>query len=107
MSTPACKHEPSVPGGGDPTDTIDNPIDTGNNGGGATSCVPCDPDSVYFQNQILPILVSNCTESGCHNASDHKEGVILTSYQTLMFHRRKRGAQQLERKQIDESAARR
>ena len=81
LSTPSCKHDPAFPGGSDPTDTIGNPVDTtGNPGLG----VPCDPDSVYFQNQILPILVSNCTESGCHNETDHQEGVILTSYQHLM-----------------------
>lgn len=44
----------------------------------------CDPDSVYFQNQILPILVSNCTQSGCHNAQDHEDGVVLDSYQSLI-----------------------
>lgn len=82
LSTPACKHEPVLPGGSDPTDPTDNPIDTTGNPGGVG--VPCDPDSVYFQNQILPILVSNCTESGCHNTTDHQDGVILTSYQSLM-----------------------
>lgn len=81
LSTPSCKHDPAFPGGSDPTDTIGNPVDTTGNPG---SGVPCDPDSVYFQNQILPILVSNCTESGCHNETDHQEGVILTSYQHLM-----------------------
>lgn len=68
-----CKHDPINP--------IDPPIDP--------PVVPpvsnaCDPDSVYFQNQILPILVSNCTESGCHNAQDHEEGVVLSSYQSLL-----------------------
>ena len=23
----------------------------------------CDPDSVYFENQILPLLISNCAQS--------------------------------------------
>jgi hypothetical protein len=72
-----------LPGGIDPTDTIANPVDT-TGGGNTGSGVLCDPDSIYFQNQILPILVSNCTESGCHNQTDHEEGVILTSYQSLM-----------------------
>ncbi len=61
----------------DPTDTIPGPIDT-------TPVViitdPCDPDSVYFQAQVLPILTSNCAMSGCHDVESHKEGVILTSY---------------------------
>ena len=62
----SCKHDPYV----NPT----NPEMTGF----------CNPDSVYFQNQILPILVSNCTESGCHNAQDREDGVVLDSYQSLV-----------------------
>lgn len=85
LYTPACKHEPSLPGGGDPTDTIPDPGDTtGNPGGGNTTGIPCDPDSVYFQNTVLPLLVSNCTESGCHNETDHEDGVVLTSYQSIL-----------------------
>ncbi|MBI1226463.1 MAG: hypothetical protein GC192_14615 [Bacteroidetes bacterium] len=41
---------------------------------------PCDPDSVYFGAQVLPILASNCALSGCHDVQSHKEGVILTSF---------------------------
>lgn len=69
----ACQHEPFQQPN-DPGIPVDPPPTTG----------ICDPDSVYFQNQILPILVSNCTESGCHNAQDHQEDVVLTSYQSLM-----------------------
>ncbi|MBX7243145.1 MAG: hypothetical protein K1X92_15480 [Bacteroidia bacterium] len=59
----ACRHYP-------PGITPDPPI--GNR--------PCDPDTVYFQNDILPMLISNCAMSGCHDAASHKEGVILTDY---------------------------
>lgn len=58
----ACKHQTIIP---------EEPIDTG---------VPCNPDSVYFNAQILPILASNCTQSGCHDAQSHKEGIILDNY---------------------------
>jgi hypothetical protein len=44
----------------------------------------CSPDSVYFVNEILPIISSNCTMSGCHDAASHKEGVILTNYTNIM-----------------------
>lgn len=44
----------------------------------------CHPDTVYFQNQILPILTSNCAMSGCHNATDKKEGVDLSSYSAII-----------------------
>ena len=79
---PACKHElgplPFAPV--DPNDTTvvipPDPVDT--------SGVPCSPDTVYFQNQILPMLVSNCAMSGCHNVQSHKDGVITTDYANIM-----------------------
>lgn len=77
----SCKHDPII---SDPIDPV-TPVDTTNGGGGGGSTgVLCDPDSIYFQNQVLPILVSNCTEAGCHNAQDAQEGIVLTSYASLM-----------------------
>jgi hypothetical protein len=40
----------------------------------------CHPDTVYFGNTILPLLVSNCAMPGCHN---HGE-LNLTSYASVM-----------------------
>jgi uncharacterized membrane protein len=48
------------------------------------SSTPCDPTKVYFQQQVLPILVSNCGQSGCHDATSRKEGIVLTSYNSTM-----------------------
>lgn len=90
----SCKHEPLVvlpP----VTDTTGNNngggiVDTGGTGGtggggtGGTNTDPCDPDSVYFETDVLPILISNCAKSGCHDAASHQEGVILTTYQNVM-----------------------
>ena len=45
---------------------------------------PCDATKIYFQQQVLPILLSNCAMSGCHDDVTHKEGVVLTSYQKVM-----------------------
>lgn len=45
---------------------------------------PCSPDSVYFQTQVFPLLVSNCTQSSCHNAMDRADGVDLSSYLKLI-----------------------
>lgn len=45
---------------------------------------PCDPTKVYFQQEVLPILVSNCAQSGCHDVASRREGVILTSYNYTM-----------------------
>jgi len=79
LGTVACKHLP-----------LDIPlVDNGpgnNNGGGDTLNfgIPCDPDTVYFQNDILPLLVSNCAISGCHDAETHEEGIILSTYADVM-----------------------
>ena len=44
----------------------------------------CSPDSVYFTNEVMPIIASNCTMSGCHDAITHAEGVNLTNYTYIM-----------------------
>ena len=76
----SCEREPVYIGDllTDPTDTI--PIDTIPEDTTGQIVHPCDPDSVYFEKDVLPILVSNCTMSGCHDVASHKEGVILTDY---------------------------
>jgi hypothetical protein len=64
-----CKHqiEEDVTlngGSGDqnPIDTIDwiNPH-------------PCSPDSIYFVNDILPFITSNCAMSGCHDLASTEQ----------------------------------
>ena len=60
---------------------------TGGGGGGGNTgntSVPCDPNKVYFNQQVLPILISNCALSGCHDDVSHQDGVTLTSYQKVM-----------------------
>lgn len=66
----SCKHPY-----GDLSDTATQVGDTS---------TPCDATKIYFQQQVLPILVSNCAMSGCHDDASHKEGVVLTSYQKIM-----------------------
>jgi hypothetical protein len=59
----------------------------GGNGGGSSggnTSGNCDPNLVYFQQQVLPILVNNCTMSPCHDVNSHQDGVILTSYVNVM-----------------------
>lgn len=72
----SCKHEPVLPEGEQPVGG-----GTGNGGGNST---PCDPNTVYFQNDVLPILISNCAMAGCHDPGSHQDGVILNSYGALM-----------------------
>jgi len=69
----ACRHE--IPD-----------LGTGTGGGGGTPLPvsTCNPDSVYFASQVMPIISSNCTMSGCHDAITHADGVNLTSYTNIM-----------------------
>jgi hypothetical protein len=66
----SCKHEP-------PEGPVIPPDGPGTG-------VPCDPNVVYFQQDILPILISNCAMPGCHSGNNPADGLDLTSYQTLM-----------------------
>jgi len=70
--TEGCKHSPLL----DEGDL--NPIDTSqvtNN---------CNSDTAYFENDVLPILISNCAKSGCHDAASHQDGVTLTDYNSII-----------------------
>ena len=69
----ACKH--SIPY---PQDDIYTPPDT------IEDAATCDPDTVYFTNDILPLLSSRCAFSGCHDASSREGDVILDSYFNIL-----------------------
>lgn len=58
----SCKHETVVPDFGQTVSSY------------------CDPDTVYFVNNILPFLSTNCAQSGCHDAESAVHGIILASY---------------------------
>jgi uncharacterized membrane protein len=64
----SCKHDP-LPG-----PNSGKPVDEG----------PCDPGTVYFVNQVLPILQSNCAIPGCHDAATASDGVILSNYDDII-----------------------
>jgi hypothetical protein len=68
----SCRHDPIYPAGYDPGN---NPVSTG---------LPCNPDTSYFVNDVLPILLSNCAMSGCHDAQTKADGIQLTSYTSVM-----------------------
>jgi len=42
-----------------------------------------NPD-VCFNKNVLPVFVSNCTTSRCHNSTDHKAGYDLSNYDGIM-----------------------
>ena len=44
----------------------------------------CSKDTVYFNNTILPMIVSSCAISGCHDAATHTEGIVLNNYTNIM-----------------------
>ncbi|MBN2172620.1 MAG: cytochrome c [Bacteroidales bacterium] len=54
---------------------------TFNTGSGGISC---DPDTIYFQNDVLPLLQSSCGIAGCHDQQSAQDGVVLTSYLSVM-----------------------
>lgn len=82
----SCKHEPIFDNLPDPVDSTGNPVDTGtmNPGDTSTSGTPCDPNTVYFNTQILPVLISNCAFSGCHDAATASDGVVLTDFNNVV-----------------------
>ena len=73
-SIQSCKHSPLDILVEDPIEPIDTTGDT------IIITSNCDPDTVYFENDIYPILISNCAISGCHDAETHEEGINLSTY---------------------------
>lgn len=65
--TASCEHEPDIVGATPPV--IEN---------------NCNPDSVYFETEVLPLLVSSCGISGCHDAGTAEEGVVIRDYASIM-----------------------
>jgi len=94
LSLPSCQHEPLFDEPiVNPIDTMINPIDTMPIDTMPVDTMPidttiiqmpCDSNVIYFEQDVLPILVSNCAFSGCHNAASAQDGVILESYETVM-----------------------
>ena len=70
----SCVHEPLVI----PGETI---IDDGGVGTEPGPEDTCDQSVAYFEQEVLPIFVQNCTMSGCHNTpTDDNDEVVLTTY---------------------------
>ena len=67
----SCKHQNGEIPDPNPNDTL--PV-----------AQPCDPDTVYFVNTILPLLQSGCAMSGCHDAASAADGVVLTDYSRIL-----------------------
>jgi cytochrome c553 len=39
---------------------------------------------VYFEQDVLPVLQSSCSYSGCHDAATAEEGIVLESFASMM-----------------------
>jgi cytochrome c5 len=63
----SCIHDPFV-------DPVDPPVISG--------CVY--NGEICFESSVLPIFVSSCARSGCHDALTHEEGYILNSYSNIL-----------------------
>ncbi len=86
----SCKHQAWHPVAVNDTTTTGSGKDTTGNTGGRDTTThqpahPCSPDSVYFTNDILPLITSNCTMSGCHDGSGKSDDArSLTSYAAIL-----------------------
>lgn len=66
-----CTHESVNP---DPVNPVDPVVQE----------PPCDPNLVYFEQDVLPLLQSSCGYAGCHDVASAEDGVILVNYETVM-----------------------
>jgi len=83
-----CKHEipiiaPSTGGTGAGSGGNGSGGTGGGGGKGTTAADTCSADTVYFSNTVLPMIVSNCATTGCHDSATHREGLILTNYNKI------------------------
>lgn len=77
----ACKHEiPQPPVTEDPTDPVvnDGPFDP------PPTPDDCDPNVIYFEQDILPFFTARCGFDGCHNAATNEDGVTLDNYNDIV-----------------------
>lgn len=71
-----CTTDPIAPVGGIPPNTV-----TVQDPGAEDLC----PEGVIsFQHEILPLLVSNCAYSGCHDVITAEDDIILDSYENVI-----------------------
>lgn len=64
----SCQHDPVIPEKPDDPGIVNN----------------CHPDTVYFQNEIMPLLLSSCGVAGCHDPATASDGVIIRDYASVM-----------------------
>ncbi len=72
----SCKTDPVIPIGGVSTEgpTVIDPGDES----------PCTNGEISFQHQVLPIMVSACAYSGCHDVVSAEDGIVLNNYENVI-----------------------
>ena len=82
----ACEHEPVyTPIEGEDPGNGNGENGNGNgNGDGGDNGEACDPETVYFENDVLPIIASNCAISGCHGNGSAQDDVELSDFSGIM-----------------------
>jgi len=43
----------------------------------------CSFDTIYFQNSVLPVILTGCAKTGCHDQGTRKSGLVLDNYAKL------------------------
>jgi hypothetical protein len=44
----------------------------------------CSHDTIYFQNSVLPVVISGCGKTGCHDDATHKGDHVLNNYSNII-----------------------
>ena len=44
----------------------------------------CSHDTIYFQNFVLPVILSGCAKTGCHDDASHKKNYVLDNYSGIL-----------------------
>ena len=77
----SCEHDPLYTDieGEDPNNPTDpnDPVDP-------EDPEACDPNIVYFENEVLPIIISSCSTIGCHGNGSAQDGIELSNYAGIM-----------------------
>jgi uncharacterized membrane protein len=88
-TTSSCKHQRNPANDVVPVDTTKKDTTKTTGGGvvvvdkGDTTGWACNPDTIYFQD-VLPVFISSCAGSGCHDAATRAKSYQLTSYTTIL-----------------------
>ena len=71
-----CTTDPIAPVGGIPPNTV-TVQDPGEED-------LCPQGVISFQHEVLPLLISNCAYSGCHDKITAEDGIVLDSYENVI-----------------------